>query len=174
VGIPKTPPTYTCPLSLHDALPIYILQLARQDHVVPTQDHTAPAQAGQLLEVRIVHPGQEQVIRALGRQTMLDNVRLYQSVQLLPPSTTPMCSSASSSAVTGAGAPSNRARAAVVVGNAITSRRLDAPTSSMTSRSKPNANPPCGGAPLRSASSRKPNFSSASRSDIPSARKTIR
>src|SRR5690606_41331497 len=83
VGIPKTPPTYTCPLSLHDALPIYILQLARQDHVVPTQDHTAPAQAGQLLEVRIVHPGQEQVIRALGRQTMLDNVRLYQSVQLL-------------------------------------------------------------------------------------------
>jgi hypothetical protein len=58
-----------------------------------------------------------------------------------------MCSSRNSPTSTGEGAPSNRARAAVVFGNAITSRRLCAPTSSMTSRSKPNAKPPCGGTP---------------------------
>ena len=40
-----------------------------------------------------------------------------------------MCSSFKSSALTSAGAPSNNARAAVVLGNAITSRKLVIPAS---------------------------------------------
>ncbi len=45
-----------------------------------------------------------------------------------------------------------------VLGNAITSRIDSAPVMSATMRSRPNAMPPCGGAPYCSASSRKPNF----------------
>ena len=43
--------------------------------------------------------------------------------------------------------PSKRARAAVVLGKAITSRSDGAPASSIAMRSKPSAKPPCGGAP---------------------------
>ena len=64
---------------------------------------------------------------------------------------------ARSSGGTGDGAPSNSARAAVVFGNAITSRSDPAPASCIAIRSNPNAMPPCGGAPARSPSSRNPN-----------------
>ena len=43
-----------------------------------------------------------------------------------------------------------------VFGKAITSRRLSPPASINARRSKPNAKPPCGGAPVSSASSMKP------------------
>ena len=58
-----------------------------------------------------------------------------------------------------------------VLGNAITSRRLCAPASSMTMRSKPNANPACGGAPNRKASSRKPKRACAVASSMPMSEK---
>src|ERR1041384_1067721 len=67
-----------------------------------------------------------------------------------------MCKAPMSSARAGAGAPSNSARAVVVFGKAITSRRLPAPASNIATRSKPTAKPPCGGAPAASACSRKP------------------
>ena len=57
-----------------------------------------------------------------------------------------------------------------VLGKAITSRMDSAPASSITMRSSPNAIPPCGGHPYWSDSSRKPNFSTASSSPIPSTR----
>ena len=49
-----------------------------------------------------------------------------------------------------------------VFGNAITSRIEDEPVRIMSMRSRPSAMPPCGGAPKRNASSRKPNFARAS------------
>jgi len=51
-------------------------------------------------------------------------------------------SAASSASPTGAGAPSYSARAVVVLGKAITSRREPAPASSITTRSNPTAKPP--------------------------------
>ena len=44
-----------------------------------------------------------------------------------------------------------RSLAVAVFGNAMTSRMLSAPAISITSRSTPNAMPPCGGAPYSSA-----------------------
>ena len=46
------------------------------------------------------------------------------------------------------------------------------PVSSMSMRSQPNAMPPCGGGPYRSASSRKPNCDRASSRDSPITSKT--
>ena len=46
--------------------------------------------------------------------------------------------------------------AAIIFGNAITSRMVSSPQISMTSRSSPSAIPPCGGAPSRSARSKWP------------------
>ena len=45
------------------------------------------------------------------------------------------------------GAPMKRSSACWIIGNSVTSRRLLAPTRSITSRSMPAAMPPCGGAP---------------------------
>src|SRR5471032_1447607 len=63
--------------------------------------------------------------------------------------------------------------AAVVFGNAITSRMLSVPVSSITRRSRPKARPACGGVPYFRASSRKPNFSRCSCSLIPKMLKTV-
>jgi len=55
-----------------------------------------------------------------------------------------------------------RAARGLCLRNAMTSRIDSAPAISITRRSRPNAMPPCGGAPYLSASSRKPNFFCAS------------
>ena len=62
---------------------------------------------------------------------------------------TRMPSSESCSGSTGDGACIIRSTAEAVLGNAITSRMLALPASSITSRSSPTAMPPCGGAPKR-------------------------
>src|SRR5688572_4612134 len=72
------------------------------------------------------------------------------------------CSSRSCFSVTGVGAPVRRSWPRWVFGKAMTSRIASAPAISVTRRSKPNAMPPCGGAPYCSASSRKPNFARCS------------
>ena len=53
-----------------------------------------------------------------------------------------------------------RSMARLFFGKAITSRMLCSPQISITSRSKPNAIPPCGGAPSRNARSKWPNCDS--------------
>src|SRR5215510_11325248 len=83
-----------------------------------------------------------------------------------------MCSSRSCRSSTGAGACVSRSCARCVFGNAMTSRIDSAPAISAARRSRPNAIPPCGGAPYLRASSRNPNFCRASASPIASARKT--
>jgi hypothetical protein len=60
----------------------------------------------------------------------------------------------------------------VVLGKAITSRIESVPAISAAIRSMPKAMPPCGGAPKRSASSRKPNLPSASSAPMPSSSNT--
>ena len=70
------------------------------------------------------------------------------------------------------GRPSAGRRRSRPSGRRSTSRMFGSPASSATNRSSPSAKPPCGGAPICSASSRKPNFSLASSSPRPSARKT--
>ena len=54
-----------------------------------------------------------------------------------------------------------RSAAFCVLGKAMQSRMLSKPPNSITQRSMPSAMPPCGGAPKRSASSKKPNRSRA-------------
>ena len=71
-------------------------------------------------------------------------------------------------AATSAGAPVIGQMARWVFGNAITSRSESAPQRIITSRSRPKAKPPCGGAPYLRAARRKPNFSSASAGPMPS------
>src|SRR5947209_5367920 len=57
---------------------------------------------------------------------------------------------------TGAGAPVIRSRAFWFLGKAMTSRMLVVRASIIARRSRPRAMPPWGGAPMRSASSKKP------------------
>ena len=64
------------------------------------------------------------------------------------------------------GACVSRSCARCVFGNAITSRIESAPAIIVTMRSRPNAIPPCGGAPYCSASSRKPNELRFFRTDL--------
>ena len=59
-----------------------------------------------------------------------------------------------------------------VLGKAMTSRMLAVSVSNIAMRSKPNAMPPCGGAPYLNASNRKPKRSFASSSPMPMARNT--
>src|SRR5262249_27112160 len=82
-------------------------------------------------------------------------------------------SSASWAASTATGAPVIWSVPWLVLGKGITSRRLGAPVTSMESRSIPSAIPPCGGAPERSASRRKPNLFCASFSSMPRVAKTF-
>ena len=72
----------------------------------------------------------------------------------------------------GDGAPVIRHCAVVVFGKAMTSRIDSVPAISAAMRSMPKAMPPCGGAPYFSASSRKPNFSSASSRPMPNRSNT--
>ena len=75
-------------------------------------------------------------------------------------------------AVIGVGAPVSGSSPDAALGNAITSRIESRPASSMIRRSQPNAIPPCGGGPKRSASSRKPNCDCASSLGSPMTSKT--
>ncbi len=75
--------------------------------------------------------------------------------------------------VTSDGAPLIGSSPAWFFGNAITSRRFGSPASTIVIRSIPSAMPPCGGAPIASASSRKPNFSRCSSSDSASSSNTF-
>src|SRR5690606_10505578 len=85
---------------------------------------------------------------------------------------TDTCTSASCLSGTSLGAPVIRHCAVVVLGKAITSRIDSVPAISAAMRSMPNAMPPCGGAPYRSASSRKPNLACASSAPMPSRSNT--
>ena len=79
------------------------------------------------------------------------------------PATSPGCAARAAAPPTrSVGASVSRSAAVCVFGNAMTSRMLSVPAMSITMRSRPNAMPPCGGAPNFSASSRKPNFCCAS------------
>src|SRR5690606_12229938 len=82
------------------------------------------------------------------------------------------CTSASCASGIGDGAPVIRHCAEVVLGKAMTSRIDSVPAISAAMRSMPKAMPPCGGAPYLSASSRKPNLSSASSLPMPSSSNT--
>ena len=72
------------------------------------------------------------------------------------------------------GAPVIGSTPAWFLGNATMSRRFGSPASTITIRSIPNANPPCGGAPIPSASSRKPNFARCSSALSARTSKTLR
>ena len=74
--------------------------------------------------------------------------------------------------VIGVGAPVNGSAPEAAFGKAITSRIVSAPARSITTRSQPNAMPPCGGGPYLNASSRKPNWERASSGDSPITSKT--
>src|SRR5205085_1591964 len=74
--------------------------------------------------------------------------------------------------VMGVGAPVSGSPPLDAFGNAITSRIASVPARVAASRSRPNAMPPCGGGPNLNASSRKPNFDSASSRDSPITSKT--
>src|SRR3989441_860991 len=84
-----------------------------------------------------------------------------------------ICSSPNCFSSPGDGAGVSRSCARCVLGNAMTSRMESVPAIIATMRSKPNAMPPCGGAPYWSASSRNPNFCFASSAPIDSARNTF-
>src|SRR3979411_2694541 len=84
-----------------------------------------------------------------------------------------ICNSRNCFSSTSDGARVSRHCARWVFGNAITSRIDSAPVIIVTMRSRPNAKPPCGGAPYCKASSRKPNFSCASSAPIFNARNTL-
>ena len=71
-------------------------------------------------------------------------------------SVTEIARSLKASSLATLGASVIRHAAAVVLGNAITSRMLSVPVNSMVTRSRPNARPACGGAPNDRASSKKP------------------
>jgi hypothetical protein len=70
------------------------------------------------------------------------------------------------------GAPVSGSAPLETFGNATICRMSGSPAINATKRSRPIANPPCGGAPISSASRRNPNLLSASSSLIPIVRKT--
>ena len=94
-------------------------KLARpgEGHRVAAQGDLHAAEPRQLDEVAVVHARERQRICALGRHLLCDVLVTHAWSPL-----TLMCKSRKSAAGTGAGAPSNSARAAVVFGKAITSR----------------------------------------------------
>ena len=79
----------------------------------------------------------------------------------------------SCSSGTSDGAPLIGSTPAWFFGKAITSRRFGSRASTIVIRSIPSAIPPCGGAPIASASSRKPNFARCSSAPRPSRSKTF-
>src|SRR5256886_8332411 len=130
-----------------------------QHQRVATQRHAHAEALRERDQVAVVHAGERRRIHALGREPVGD---------LVGHGLTSMWSAARSAGLAAAGAPSNRARAVVVFGKAITSRRLPAPASSMVTRSNPIANPPCGGAPAGRAFRRNPKPAKAPGPHLPS------
>src|SRR5437870_5749475 len=149
----------------HLRRPLHRALRAVERERVPAQGHAHPQPLGELDQVAVVHARERERIYPFGRQP-LDGLVAHRS--------TLMCRAFRSAGPAGAGAPSNSARAAVVLGNAITSRRLPAPVSSMTTRSNPTAKPPWGGAPAWSPCSRNPNRASTSAAASPSSANTFR
>src|SRR5207247_1787917 len=137
----------------------------RQRQAVTAQRDAHTESLRQLEQVAVVHAGERQRVHAFGGETA-DDVAAH--------GTTRMWSAAKSASRAGAGAPSNSARAAVVLGKAITSRKLVAPASNIVVRSNPMANPPWGGAPAASALSRNPNRESISAGVRPRCVKILR
>src|SRR5690606_25840740 len=149
-------------------------ELTREDDVVAAQHDADAEEAPELLDVAIVHAGEHERIGALCIQPVLDRrLAIRQSASREPQLPRPRFAvtsnprASSSLRPTGAGAPSKSARAAVVLGNAITSRRLPDPVNRCTIRSMPSAMPPWGGAPAASAPRRNPNLVSISSSESP-------
>ena len=100
------------------------------DRVAPERDPD-PEGPLQLLQVGVVHPREQQRIGALGGHTVLGGGVVGHSIGgkgafTLPPVTSRF-NSRRSPASTAVGAPSNSARCAVVLGNAITSRSESTP-----------------------------------------------
>src|SRR5580658_2057880 len=92
------------------------LRRATQREHLTAQGDAHPAEPGQFDEIAVVHASECQQIGAFGVEPQRNRVVTHSGV----PSTW-MCNSARSWDGTGAGAPSNNARAAVVLGNAMTS-----------------------------------------------------
>src|SRR5690606_367524 len=85
---------------------LHVRDLAGKDQLVATQDDPAAAQARHLLKVRITDAREQQEVGTFCRNSMLDRA-VFQSLHRLPcPSSGAMWRCASSSAGTGAGAPS--------------------------------------------------------------------
>jgi translocation and assembly module TamB len=86
---------------------------------------------------------------------------------------TRICNSRSCASLASVGASVMGSAAVWVFGKAITSRMLSAPAINIARRSRPNAMPPCGGAPNFSASSRNPNLRCASSDSMPRRSNTV-
>src|SRR5256712_13946704 len=127
--------------------------------------HAHPQPLRELDQVAVVHARQAEGVDALDRQAGGD---------VVAHAVTWMWRAARSSGRAGAGAPSKSARAAVVLGNAITSRSEPAPARSIATRSNPTAKPPCGGAPAARADSRNPKRASVSCRESPRCPKKVR
>src|SRR3989449_10960135 len=119
-----------------------------QGERVAAQRHPHAEALGELDQVAVVDPGEGERIDAFCR----DAVGHFVAHRF-----TSMCSVARSAGPAGARAPSNKSRAAALFWAALTARNEAAPASSIVTRSKPIAKPPCGGAPAASAARRKPN-----------------
>src|SRR5438034_1087355 len=136
-----------------------------QRETVPAQRHAHAEPLAQLDQVGVVDAGERQWIHAFDGDALGEGVAH---------GTTLRWRVARSSARAGAGAPSNSARAAVVLGNAMTSRHDPAPAASINTRSTPTAKPPCGGAPAARPWSKNPKRSAMSWSESPRCRNTVR
>jgi hypothetical protein len=53
------------------------LDRSRQNELVAPQDHSQVSESGQRLEMAVVHPGQQQLIRPVRRQAVLNDGSLY-------------------------------------------------------------------------------------------------
>src|SRR6185503_19854944 len=115
---------------------------------IAAQGDAHASQAGQLDQIGVVHAGQREWIGPFRGDSLRDGIVTHVASPDFS-TVTLMCKSLRSSEGTTDGAPSNNARAAVVLGNAMTSRSEPALASCMAMRSNPNAMPPCGGAPAR-------------------------
>src|SRR5262249_7634969 len=158
--------TIACARGLHRVLAVVAALLLRQQRLAVAEDDAiarvrewamlldegkgVTSRGGQILETNVLLEGEgRKRDQREKRKTPLHDCAGFLSR---------MCSSRSCFSVTCVGAPVSRSWPRCVFGKAITSRIASAPAISVTSRSKPNAMPPCGGAPYCSASSRKPNF----------------
>src|SRR5437763_2172096 len=93
------------------------IRRAGERHAVAAKRHAHAGLLGQLDEIRVVDASQCEKIGALGIEALCDRLVAHGYSFV-----THRCRTSRSSCGTGDGAPSNSARAAVVLGNAITSR----------------------------------------------------